>query len=346
MRCLLFLVAAIAVSATGCNAIPDIVHQPTYHNPFPQLERVAVLPFNNLSDNPHVDGNQVARAYYRQLQQIPGFVVVPLERVITVLESRRVELATVDDIRQLGRQLNVDAVVVGAVTDYDPYYPPRLGLAVDWYAINPGFHAIPPGYGLPWGRPEEKQIPEEILREAEFALAKAQLNTQTPDCPVDEPRQIAPAQAVEPLPAPEPGDPDAEESALVIAPPSNAGPPIDTIAPIPSSVSDLPPDWPDPRGFVPPPPGPVPPPCVPHHGPIMEHVRMYDGKDSDLTTALSNYFYFVDDARFGGWQAYLQRSDDFIRFCCYRSITEMLAARGGAGKTRVVLRWPIGRYER
>ena len=112
-----------------------------------------------------------------------------------------------------------------------------------------------------------------------------------------------PAQAVEPLPAPAPGDPDAEESALVITPPSNAGPALDTIAPIPSLMGDLPPDWPDPRGFVPPPPGPVPPPCLPQHGPIMEHVRMYDGKDSDLTTALSNYFYFVDDARFGGWQA-------------------------------------------
>ena len=60
---------------------------------------------------------------------------------------------------------------------------------------------------------------------------------------------------------------------------------------------------------------------------------MYDGKDSDLTTALSNYFYFVDDARFGGWQAYLQRSDDFIRFCCYRSITEMLAARARRGSS-------------
>ena len=43
------------------------------------------------------------------------------------------------------------------------------------------------------------------------------------------------------------------------------------------------------------------------------------------------------------FESYLQRSDDFIRFCCHLHITEMLAARGGAGKTRVVWRWPIGR---
>ncbi len=351
MRFFLFVIAALALSAPGCNAIPDIVRQPTYHNPFPQLERVAVLPFNNLSDNPHVDGDLVARAYYRQLQQIPGFVVVPLERVKTVLQSRKVELATVDDIRQLGRQLNVDAVVLGAVTDFDPYYPPRFGLAVDWFATNPGFHPIPPGYGLPWGRDEQKHIPEEIVRQAEFALAKEQLKTQTPACPIDEPRQIAPAQAVEPLPPPAMDganidDTNAEGPNPTIAPRENTGLPIDTIAPIASFPSDLPHGWPDPRGFVPPPPSTLPPPCLLQGGPIMEHVRMYDGKDSDLTTALSNYFYFVDDARFGGWQAYLQRSDDFIRFCCYQSISEMLAARGGAGETRVVLRWPIGRYER
>jgi hypothetical protein len=62
-RFFLFVIAALAMSAPGYNAIPDIVRQPTYHNPFPQLERVAALPFNNLSDNPHVDGDLVARAY-------------------------------------------------------------------------------------------------------------------------------------------------------------------------------------------------------------------------------------------------------------------------------------------
>ena len=47
-----------------------------------------------------------------------------------------------------------------------------------------------------------------------------------------------------------------------------------------------------------------------------------------------------NDARFGGWQSYLQRSEDFINFCAHMHIWEMLSARGGAGKTRVVWRWP------
>ena len=71
----------------------------------------------------------------------------------------------------------------------------------------------------------------------------------------------------------------------------------------------------------------------------MQQTRTYNGHDSDFTEALSNYCYFRDDARFGGWQSYLERSDDFIRFCCHKHIWEMLSARGGAGKTRVAWRW-------
>ena len=108
----------------------------------------------------------------------------------------------------------------------------------------------------------------------------------------------------------------------------------------------LPPAWPDPRGFVPPPPSPNRPPLRPQHEPIITHTRIYHGEDAEFTQRLSTYYYFRDDARFGGWQSYLQRPDDFTRFCCHLHLTETLAARGGAGESRVVWRWPIGRYER
>ena len=85
-------------------------------------------------------------------------------------------------MRRLADVLEVDAVVVGAVTDYSPYYPPRCGMRVEWYARNPGFHEIPAGYGLPWGTPDEEFIPAPLVFEAELALAKAQLATQSPNC--------------------------------------------------------------------------------------------------------------------------------------------------------------------
>ncbi len=86
-----------------------------------------------------------------------------------------------------------------------------------------------------------------------------------------------------------------------------------------------------------------PPPCQPSNDPVLRHTKTYNGHDPDVTAALASYVYFRDDARYGGWQAYLQRSDDFIRFCCHMHISEMLTARGGAGETRVVWRWPVVR---
>ena len=110
----------------------------------------------------------------------PGFEVVPVPVVDTAIKTHKLALTSSADARCLAQLLQVDAVVIGAVTEYTPYYPPRLGLQVEWYAANPGFHPIPPGYGLPWGTHEEADIPGPLVQEAEFALAKEQLKTQTP----------------------------------------------------------------------------------------------------------------------------------------------------------------------
>jgi hypothetical protein len=76
---------------------------------------------------------------------------------------------------------------------------------------------------------------------------------------------------------------------------------------------------------------------------VLRHTRVYNGHDLQFTAKLKDYVYLRDDARFGGWDGYLQRSDDFIRFCCYLHIAEALSARGGASETRVVWRWPACR---
>jgi len=109
---------------------------------------------------------------------------------------------------------------------------------------------------------------------------------------------------------------------------------------------DLPTQWPDPQGFIPAPPKPLRPVASAQSEPIISHMRSYNGSDGDFTQALSDYYYFRDDGRFGGWEAYLQRSEDFIRFCCHQHMVETLAARGGELKSRTVVRWPLNRYER
>ena len=378
---LVSVMSLLAASAglSGCSLLPDVMHQPQFHNPFPQLHRVAILPFYNQSADPHVHQDEIALAYYNELQQIPGFEVMPVGTAKAMLQAYRADPHSPEDFQKLAQLLGVDAVIVGAVTDYSPYYPPRMGLAVNWYAANPGFHPIPAGYGLPWGTAEEEFIPNSLVQQAEFELAREQLKTQTPAIPaefdarrqlsegknplrngapldssdvnsprgVGEPRDVQAMTARQPVPA---LAPIAQPKLLTAndASPRGSAEPIGTGVggPVVPNGPNLPPGWPDPRGFVPPPPCPERPAFLPNSAPIITHTKLYDGHDADFTTALSSYYYFRDDARFGGWQSYLQRSDDFIRFCCYMHITETLAARGGAGQTRVVWRWPIGRYER
>ena len=359
------------VAVSGCSAIPDFRKKPTYHNPFPQISRIAILPFRNQSEEPTLSGFRVSQAYYNELQSVAGFEVLPLgvvENQMADFEQQvlRRPIATSQDFQEFAQFLGVDAVLQGAITDYSPYYPPRMTLKVNWYAANEGFHPIPVGYGLPWGTKQEKKIPSWIKLESERALAKEQLATQTP---LDE------AALEGPTLERESSRTGAAKSSVVIAEevrfasfenrpePKSGGEelPLPSVhigrgteedyalaeVGLPNEIADeMPVDWPDPRGFIPARPVGVRPPLLPQHEPIISHMKAYNGNDEDFTHALQEYFYFRDDARFGGWQSYLQRSEDFIRFCCHLHIAETLSARGGLLESRMNLRWPTYRYER
>ena len=359
----LAIACGVLILLSGCGLLPEFTRQPTIHNPFPQLTKVAIVPFFNHSTEPSVDGRQFGLAYFAELQAIPGFEVVPIGTVETAIRENHLSLDSPADVRRLAQLLEVDAVVIGGVTDFNPYYPPRCGLQVEWYAANPNFHPIPPGYGLPWGTPAEADIPQSLVLETEMSLAREQLKTQTPDFKKELPpaiparRDSHSANGVRLAAGDSPGG-KADASGANGKPgklPADASGNANGIAPArplaaesvlvggPAAGPGFPPDWPDPRGLVPPPPACSRPLGVPSDQPVMTHTRTYSGTDPEFTAALENYARFRDDARFGGWTAYLQRSDDFIRFCCRKHIAEMLTARGGAGPSRVVWQWPESR---
>ncbi len=73
--------------------------------------------------------------------------------------------------------------------------------------------------------------------------------------------------------------------------------------------------------------------------PLMSYARLFDGADADLVAALRDYVELSGDLRSGGWEEYLHRTEDFIRFTSYRMILEMLSLHGGEGKHRLVLKF-------
>lgn len=102
-------------------------------NPVVGLETVAVAPFFNLSQERTVDGREFALDYYAELQKVPGFEVLPVGVTERAMIENGISLTGPHDAVRLAAILDVDAVVVGAVTDYDPYNP-RIGLKVAWYS--------------------------------------------------------------------------------------------------------------------------------------------------------------------------------------------------------------------
>lgn len=372
---LAIIVAYLSVIAlSGCSLIPDVRRKPQYSNPFPQITRVAILPFYNQSTDPTLDGTSVALAYFNEVQTIPGFEALPVGVIENALIAFGREPRTASDFQEFARFVGADAVLVGAITDYDAYYPPRLTMRVNWYAANPAFHPIPVGYGLPWGTKKEKKIPNWIKLEAERELAKKQLETQTPywedpAMQAKEEEQQAELEAAEQLAAEfalvqealeDPGDdskgpadgseppkPPVTQPENLTATPNNNNQQgvVQAAAEFPAQEG-LPENWPDPKGFVPDPPRTQPPKAMVQYEPIISHTRAYNGNDEDITRRLEDYYYFRDDARATGWQAYLKRSEDFIRFCCHLHLTETLSSRGGELESRLIFRWPIGRYQR
>ena len=72
--------------------------------------------------------------------------------------------------------------------------------------------------------------------------------------------------------------------------------------------------------------------------PFMSYTRLFDGADSDLLASLRDYLELSGDQRSGGWEGYLHRSEDFMRFTAHLMIVEMLTLHGGEAKRRIVFK--------
>lgn len=308
MRWVWAAVSAALLGMAGCVMV-DV----TVTNPVAGLSTVAIAPFFNLSAERAVDGRRFALAYYTELQKTPGFQVVPVGVVEQVIFDQHLEMNNPDDVLKLADLLGVDAVVVGAVTDYSPYYPPRIGLQVSWY--SPREWEFVPG------------IPTD-----EFALAafKPRVGKKRDrEARVIERRMMPQGDAYGPGTCP-PG----EE-----CPPGEPCPP--TLPPVPSPTPMV-------RGQSP----QLPPDTTPQNAPVvivstdpfdprqplMSYTRMFDGSDAKVTANLRDYVELSGDLRSGGWEGHLYRSEDFIRYTSRAMIVEMLQLHGGEAKRRVVIK--------
>lgn len=108
-------------------------------NPFPGVFRVVVVPFNDKSNGAQgVDPDAIATLFASELQKIPTFEVVPVHEVKQVLRGQRIETNQPELAFAVARAVHAQAVIVGDVTEYNAYYPPRIGLHCELYAMVTG----------------------------------------------------------------------------------------------------------------------------------------------------------------------------------------------------------------
>ena len=109
--------------------------------PYDRRVTLAVAPLRNEAGSTAPDGLRMADRLTEQLTLTAGVDTVPVNRVLAAMEALGLPPgeppAGPAQAAALRRALNVDGLVVGSVTAYDPYDPPRIGLNVDLYLGPP-----------------------------------------------------------------------------------------------------------------------------------------------------------------------------------------------------------------
>ncbi len=106
-----------------------------------RLQRVLLLPFTIESNRDKVV-NEVTKAFFIELQKISKFsVVIPREFEDMLLQQKDIwtrGLIRSETIVEAKKRYNVDAIIFGTVTQYQPYEPPVLGIKIGMFSTNSG----------------------------------------------------------------------------------------------------------------------------------------------------------------------------------------------------------------
>lgn len=95
---------------------------------------IAVAPALNVSGSSDFDPNRVADLMAVELSFVEGIEVIPVNRVLAVLtDQKRSRVESPEHALEIARVLGADAILVFAITEYDAYEPPVVGISAQLY---------------------------------------------------------------------------------------------------------------------------------------------------------------------------------------------------------------------
>ena len=94
-----------------------------------------VVPIRNESGVSVADELRLTDALVATLQEANGLTVLPLNRTLEAMRAAGLpQIDSAAHATHLARRMNADAVIVGALTAWDPYEPPKVGISLSLYA--------------------------------------------------------------------------------------------------------------------------------------------------------------------------------------------------------------------
>jgi len=126
--------AALCVAVTLLGGCQKEQRVDAVKAPYEARQVFAVAPLRNESGSAYADGVRIADKITAQLALTKGLDTLPVNRVLSAMQALGLSAVTnKGDAIRLRQMLGVDGLVVGTITAYDPYEPPKLGLSLELY---------------------------------------------------------------------------------------------------------------------------------------------------------------------------------------------------------------------
>lgn len=133
-RAALLALTLVAFAASGCSSVfkgPEFTDPNVVVAPYDAPREVvfAVAPLRNESGAGVVNELTLTDRLVEALTQVQGLTALPTNRAVSAMRSLDMDrVSTPAEARQLAERLGADGIIVGTITSYDPYDPPRIGM--------------------------------------------------------------------------------------------------------------------------------------------------------------------------------------------------------------------------
>lgn len=136
-RLRLVLAAGLFAAAGLAGCAPQAEPAAAPVSPYPHPRSVVVFPLLNHSPSDDFDVLVATDTLVDELSQFEGLVVLPTNRPLQILLQRgQTHPTSLEQAREITAALGADGMILGAVNEYHPYRPMKLGMTLQLYWIR------------------------------------------------------------------------------------------------------------------------------------------------------------------------------------------------------------------